>query len=135
MAYKHVAVKIRFPNNTFSRGGASPDAATASTRGKIWGSAGALSNHLTLVTNTWAEEQDSSTLSDKPHPYRDAVLVDLISQTEVQLDVQASIERLIAKLVAYCDQWDSELNRSKIFALRSYCEINYPKKELTEATE
>jgi hypothetical protein len=89
---KHKAYKIRFPDGGYSTGGSEP---IRGPRGKVWVSKQALSSHVTLVTEAWAQR-----LSDphsSPHPYEGAAALDLVAGDEAPVDVQGAIEKLLVR--------------------------------------
>jgi len=114
MALKVEAFKIRFPNQKYSGGKSEPQQAP---RGKVWSSKQALSSHITLVTETWFN-LNSPNLGQ--HPYKDAVVLDLVQGTEYPLDWRASAERLAAKLQDPLRYWNSESHKAKVKALNDF---------------
>ena len=114
MVLKVEAFKIRFPNQKYSGGRSEPQQAP---RGKVWSSKQALSSHITLVTETWFNLSSGKLGS---HPYEDAVILDLVQNTEDPLDWRASVERLAAKLQDPLRYWNSDSHRAKVKALKDF---------------
>jgi hypothetical protein len=119
MDHKVQAYKVRFPDQTYSRGGATPFCAS---RGKVWSSEQGLSSHITLVTETWAEGYHHNPPISVPHPYDGAEILDLVAGTETPVDVETSVKKRIAKI----EGWHSAGRVNQIVALKAYLQGRTP---------
>jgi len=99
------AFKIRLPNGRFSCGGAY---LKSSRNGKVWGSRGALKQHISLVTECWHGRGT--------HPYAGAMICDLMAGTEEAFDVAAAARELADRL----KKWPFGARRSDILALEKH---------------
>jgi hypothetical protein len=110
---KHKAYKIRLRDGGYSKGGSE---AGRGPRGKVWVSKQALSSHVTLVTEAWAQRLSDphSSPHPSPHPYEGAAALDLVAGDEAPVDVQGAIEKLLVR-------WGSLPHRAKRLAtLQAY---------------
>ena len=89
--------KIKSPTGLYSTGGDTP---SWSKKGKVWSSKGALSSHITLVSDRWASAglphgwPRKEPTAMPPHPYEGCEVITLVFQS-IAPELVARADRLI----------------------------------------
>ena len=114
--------KIRNRAGLFSTGGDTP---SWSKKGKAWSSKGALSNHITLVSDRWASAglphgwPRKEPAAMPPHPYEGCEVITLVLQPTATVPITpelvARADRLIEHdTTGYYAEESSHANRAKL---------------------